>query len=44
LGGRRWWRDWDFVDRLGVAVTIVTALLLIGLVLATTLNSDSPYP
>jgi hypothetical protein len=44
LGGRRWWRDWDFVDRLGIVVTIVTALLLIALVLATTLNSDSPYP
>jgi hypothetical protein len=43
LGGRRrWWHDWNFVDRLGIVVTIVTALLIIGLVLATGLNADHP--
>jgi hypothetical protein len=44
LGGRRWWDSWDFVDRLGIVVTIVTALLIIGLVVATTLNGDATYP
>lgn len=39
--GRRW-RDWDFVDRLGIIVSVITALLIIGLVLLTALNSDHP--
>jgi len=37
-------REWDFVDRFGLAVSVVTALLIIGLAIATTINGDTPHP
>lgn len=44
-GQRRWWREWDFIDRLGLAVAVATALAVIALTLATALNGDgSSWP
>jgi len=42
---RRRWRDWDSIDRLGVVVSIATALLIIGLVVLSAFNGDpAPHP
>ena len=43
--GRRWWREWEFIDWFGVAIAVATAIALITLTLATTFNADgSTWP
>jgi hypothetical protein len=37
---RRRWYGWTFVDRLGIVVTVFTALALVGLTMCMGCNSD----